>query len=64
MKLTPMDTKGDNPNRKIFCRGCDAGALAKGAFRDVDSEGGIDLYCADCADLRFQLPHGTSNLAN
>ena len=55
--LQPLDTKGDRPGRMIFCRDCDGGAPAHGAYRDIASVGGIDLYCAEHSRKRGHSIH-------
>lgn len=43
LKQLPLE---ENQNYYIFCRGHDKGCLRRGAARDLDSEGGVDIYCA------------------
>lgn len=57
MTLEPVVVKAGGRPTAIFCRGCDCGRSAKGAFSDLDSRvksvrvevvAGIDIYCAEC----------------
>ena len=54
MHITPLDNSGDMPGRQIFCRTCDRGRSAQGAYRALDKvagvrvSDGIDIFCAQC----------------
>jgi hypothetical protein len=41
-----LDKLLDDETGYIFCRGHDKGCPRKGAARDLDSKGCIDIYCA------------------